>query len=251
MVLSTYHYPYVHGMGHSVAAEEAVAKKRLPRIGGKRKTRKQPGADFADCASSDEESDCNSSVMSSPEPLLSKHPVTPRAPLCRSTSILFSPRSQADKLRRQQLEREMEDLITGIEIETSRLSKKNKELHEILLVHTDRAKARYAASNEKGTLISLRRVKRIEAELAMTMKAIEYLDGQMAVVQDAKFSPSGSSMQQLIATGMDHHREQVESILSSPPRTTAKQEGHLDDFEAETTDSDLLEQFSSGLTNVQ
>ena len=94
--------------------------------------------------------------------------------LASSIKIPFWQKEKEDQLRK--LEKDADRLSARIRRLILEQAENEEKLHKALQVHVDRSKARLAARNKVGAVLSLRRAKQMIAERSRIVSALEYLE---------------------------------------------------------------------------
>ena len=156
----------------------------------------------------------------------------------------------------------MQTLLTGLGKELKALEQHEVDLKAIVVVHTDRAKARHTSHNETGTLISLRRIHRTNQELHHLHQGMHYLQEErtkiQALLQECESVRTNNDkkkklLQSVLRVKLSDHVAKVKQLLAvsstssfssidenTPPSSPEAEQD-------EVSDEELLKQFASSL----
>ena len=160
------------------------------------------------------------------------------------------------------LESQVQTLLTGLGKELKALEQHEVDLKAIVVVHTDRAKARHTSHNETGTLISLRRIHRTNQELQQLHQGMHYLQEErtkiQALLQECESVRTNNDkkkklLQSVLQVKLSDHVAKVKQLLAvsstssfssidenTPPSSPEAEQD-------EVSDEELLKQFASSL----
>ena len=259
----------MHQRSACAMAEAIAAKEARRKALREKKQRMLEEGSVGDITTSSGYSDSAANSLSVP----SHVGVSCKPSLTPSTSSSSSSSQQQQQSQSQQtasgsgyiktLESQVQTLLTGLGKELKALEQHEVDLKAIVVVHTDRAKARHTSQNETGTLISLRRIHRTNQELQQLHQGMHYLQEErtkiQALLQECESVRTNNDkkkklLQSVLQVKLSDHVAKVKQLLAvystssfssidenTPPSSSPEAE------QDEVTDEELLKQFASSL----